>query len=120
MSSIYFLYILKIFHRCDTLLIVGGQSECVKDTEELYKTIQKGSQGKSKTSLIKIEKVGDVLTQKADKVAEAILFFCQVALPFFADGISIFSTGTWYGTNGSWTKNKKQNEDRFVQKHINV
>ena len=33
---------------------------------------------------MKIEKVGDVLTQKADKVAEAILFFCQVALTFFA------------------------------------
>lgn len=63
--------------KCDTLLIVGSQSEGVKDTEELYKTIQKGSQGKSKTSLMKIEKVGDVLTQKADKVAEAILFFCQ-------------------------------------------
>ena len=66
--------------RCDILLVVGSQSTVAKQTKAMFKLLRKGSQNKSNASLIKIDRVGDVLTESPEKVAEAILFFCQVIL----------------------------------------
>ena len=60
--------------RCDILLIVGSQSHIVKQTKAMYKMLK----GQDRASMITIDKVGDVLTESPSKVAEAILFFCQV------------------------------------------
>ena len=60
--------------------MVGSQSTVAKQTKAMFKLLRKGSQNKSNASLIKIDRVGDVLTESPEKVAEAILFFCQVIL----------------------------------------
>ena len=61
-------------------MVVGSQSTVAKQTKAMFKLLRKGSQNKSNASLIKIDRVGDVLTESPEKVAEAILFFCQVIL----------------------------------------
>ena len=58
--------------------MVGSQCTVAKQTKAMFKLLRKGSQDKSNASLIKIDRVGDVLTESPEKVAEAILFFCQV------------------------------------------
>jgi len=57
---------------CDILIVVGSNSSFVRQTEAMYK-----QSNLSKTSLIKLEDVGDVLIESPQKVAEAILFFSQ-------------------------------------------
>ena len=58
---------------CDVLIVVGSNSSFVKQTEDMYR-----QSDVSKTSLLKFESVGDVLLESPQKLAEAILFFCQV------------------------------------------
>jgi len=57
---------------CDVLIVVGSNSSFVKQTEAMHK-----QSDLKKTSLIKLEDVGDVLSESPKKAAEAILFFCQ-------------------------------------------
>ena len=61
---------------CDILLLVGGQSAAAKHTRAMLKLFPTG--GQPRASMVKIERVGDVLTESPEKVSEAILFFCQV------------------------------------------
>ena len=58
--------------------MVGSNSSFVKQTEAMHK-----QSNLEKTSLIKLENVGDVLLESPEKLSEAILFFCQVYKPFF-------------------------------------
>jgi len=58
--------------KCDVLIVVGSNSSFVKQTEAMHKQSNLG-----KTSLIKLENVGDVLLESPEKLSEAILFFCQ-------------------------------------------
>eukprot|EP00092_Neocalanus_flemingeri_P011436 GFUD01012323.1.p1 GENE.GFUD01012323.1~~GFUD01012323.1.p1 ORF type:complete len:411 (+),score=112.80 GFUD01012323.1:117-1349(+) len=57
---------------CDVLIVVGSNSSFVKQTEAMLK-----QSDLKKTSLIKLEDVGDVLIESPKKASEAILFFCQ-------------------------------------------
>jgi len=57
---------------CDVLILVGSNSSFVKQTEAMHR-----QSDMKKTSLIKLENVGDVLIESPEKAAEAILFFCQ-------------------------------------------
>jgi hypothetical protein len=61
------------YFRCDVLIVVGSNSSFVKQTEAMHK-----QSNLEKTSLIKLEKVGDVLLESPEKLSEALLFFCQV------------------------------------------
>jgi len=58
--------------KCDVLIVVGSNSSFVKQTEAMHK-----QSNLEKTSLIKLENVGDVLIESPEKVSEALLFFCQ-------------------------------------------
>ena len=55
------------------LIVIGSNSSFVKQTEAMHK-----QSNLEKTSLIKLENVGDVLIESPEKVSEALLFFCQV------------------------------------------
>ena len=61
------------YPRCDVLILVGSNSSFVKQTEAMHK-----QSNLEKTSLIKLENVGDVLIESPEKVYEALLFFYQV------------------------------------------
>jgi hypothetical protein len=52
---------------------VGSNASFVKQTEAMHKQLNL-----EKTSLIKLENVGDVLLESPEKLSEAIIFFCQV------------------------------------------
>ena len=58
--------------KCDTLLIVGDQSSFLHTTETMYQHADK-----SKTSILRIDDVGDVLAEAPSKVSQSILLFCQ-------------------------------------------
>merc|ERR1712142_404059 len=58
--------------KCDVLIVIGSKSSFVKQTEAMHKQANL-----EKTSLIKLENVGDVMIESPEKVAEAILFFSQ-------------------------------------------
>ena len=55
--------------------MVGGSSECVKQTEALNQVFTQ--RASDKVSFIKINEVGNVLLESPEKVSEAILLFCQ-------------------------------------------
>jgi len=57
---------------CDVLIVVGSKSSFVKQTEEIHRQSNLES-----TSFLKLENVGDVMIESPEKVAEAILYFCQ-------------------------------------------
>ena len=57
---------------------MGSQSSVVKQTEAMFKLLKQADQSRARASLIKVDGVGDVLIESPEKVAEAILFFCQV------------------------------------------
>jgi len=57
---------------CDTLLIVGDQSSFLHTTETMYQHANT-----TKTSILRIDDVGDVLTEAPAKVSQSILLFCQ-------------------------------------------
>jgi len=59
----------------DVLMMTGVNSKCVADTETMYKEITPGL-----CSMIKVEEVSDPLTEAKEKVAEALILFCQVNL----------------------------------------
>jgi len=56
----------------DVLMITGVNSKCVGDTETMQKEITAGL-----CSMIKVEEVVDPLAEAPDKVAEALILFCQ-------------------------------------------
>ena len=58
--------------KCDTLLLVGDKSSFLHTTETMYKHADK-----SKTSILRIDDVGDVLAESPSKVSQSILLFCQ-------------------------------------------
>ena len=58
--------------KCDTLLLVGDKSSFLHTTETMYKHADK-----SKTSILRIDDVGDVLAESPGKVSQSILLFCQ-------------------------------------------
>ena len=58
--------------KCDTLLVVGDQSSFLHTTETMYQHADK-----SKTSILRIDDVGDVLAEAPSKVSQSILLFCQ-------------------------------------------
>jgi len=58
--------------KCDVLIVIGSNSSFVKQTEAMHKQANL-----ERTSLIKLENVGDVMIESPEKVAEAILFFSQ-------------------------------------------
>ncbi len=56
----------------DMLIVVGAQSPYCQNAEHMY-----GGCDKTKTSLIKIDDVGDVLEEAASKFANSLLLFCK-------------------------------------------
>jgi len=56
----------------DVLMIAGANSKCAADTETMHKEITPGL-----CSMIKVEEVSDPLTEAKEKVAEALILFCQ-------------------------------------------
>lgn len=58
--------------KCDTLLIVGDNSSFVHTTETMHQHANK-----AKTSILRIDDVGDVLGEAPEKVAQSMLLFCQ-------------------------------------------
>jgi len=56
----------------DVLMIAGINSKCVDDTETMQKEIAPGL-----CSMIKVEEVADPLAEAPEKVAEALILFCQ-------------------------------------------
>ena len=58
--------------KCDTLLLVGDKSSFLHTTETMYQHADK-----SKTSILRIDDVGDVLAESPSKVSQSILLFCQ-------------------------------------------
>ena len=57
---------------CDALLLVGDQSSFLHTTETMYRAANT-----TKTSILRIDDVGDVLVEAPGKVAQSILLFCQ-------------------------------------------
>ena len=76
LSKLIFFCLLTIenVNRCDVLIVIGSNSSFVKQTEAMHKQANL-----ERTSLIKLENVGDVMIECPEKVSEAILFFLQVA-----------------------------------------
>jgi len=58
--------------KCDTLLIVGDNSSFVHTTETMHQ-----HSNKAKTSILRIDDVGDVLGEAPEKVSQSVLLFCQ-------------------------------------------
>jgi len=58
--------------KIDVLMIAGMKSKCVDNTEKMHQEITPGL-----SSLIKVEDVRDPLLEAPDKVAEALVLFCQ-------------------------------------------
>ena len=57
---------------CDSLLMVGDQSSFLHTTETMYQAADT-----TKTSILRLDDVGDVLVEAPEKVAQSILLFCQ-------------------------------------------
>ena len=57
---------------CDTLLLVGDKSSFLHTTETMYQAADT-----TKTSILRLDDVGDVLVEAPEKVAQSILLFCQ-------------------------------------------
>lgn len=57
---------------CDTLLLVGDKSSFLHTTETMYQAADT-----TKTSILRLDDVGDVLVESPGKVAQSILLFCQ-------------------------------------------
>ena len=57
---------------CDTLLLVGDKSSFIHTTETMYQAADT-----TKTSILRLDDVGDVLVEAPGKVAQSILLFCQ-------------------------------------------
>jgi len=57
---------------CDTLLLVGDKSSFLHTTETMYQHANK-----TKTSILRLDDVGDVLSEAPAKVSQSILLFCQ-------------------------------------------
>jgi len=58
--------------KCDVLLITGMKSKYVGDTEAIHREMKPGL-----CSIIKVEDVSEPLAESMEKVAEAVLLFCQ-------------------------------------------
>merc|ERR1712156_539710 len=58
--------------KCDVLLITGMKSKYVGDTEAIHREMRPGL-----CSIIKVEDVSEPLIEAMEKVAEAVLLFCQ-------------------------------------------
>jgi len=58
--------------KCDVLLITGMKSKYVGDTEAIHREMKPGL-----CSIIKVEDVSEPLVESMEKVAEAVLLFCQ-------------------------------------------
>merc|ERR1719481_665176 len=56
----------------DLLLMTGTNFKQAEDTQKIHEQMVPGS-----CSMLKIENVSNPLTEAADKVAEALLLFCQ-------------------------------------------
>ena len=63
---------LKESLKCDTLLLVGDKSSFLHTTETMYQAADT-----TKTSILRLDDVGDVLVESPGKVAQSILLFCQ-------------------------------------------
>lgn len=59
----------------EVLLLVGTKSTHVKAVENMYQIISKG--GARSASLLKIDDIGDVLTEVPERVAQSLLLFCK-------------------------------------------
>jgi len=58
--------------KCDTMLVLGDKSSFLHTTETMYQHMDK-----TKTSILRIDDVGDVLEEAPGKVAQSLLLFCQ-------------------------------------------
>jgi len=58
--------------KCEVLLITGMKSKYVGDTEAIHREMRPGL-----CSIIKVEEVSEPLIEAMEKVAEAVLLFCQ-------------------------------------------
>jgi len=58
--------------KCDVLLMTGMKSKYVGDTEAIHREMKPGL-----CSIIKVEDVSEPLAESMEKVAEAVLLFCQ-------------------------------------------
>lgn len=58
--------------RCDALLVVGSRSSQVAAAERMHSFMDK-----SRSSLLKIDEVGNVLEEAPGKLAQSILLFCK-------------------------------------------
>ncbi|XP_023333500.1 uncharacterized protein ZK1073.1 [Eurytemora carolleeae] len=58
--------------KCDTLLVVGSKSSFLHTTETMY-----SHSNPTKTSILRIDDVGDVLDEAPEKVSQSILLFSQ-------------------------------------------
>merc|ERR1711973_565231 len=58
--------------KCEVLLITGMKSKYVGDTEAIHREMKPGL-----CSIIKVEEVSEPLIEAMEKVAEAVLLFCQ-------------------------------------------
>ena len=56
----------------ETLLLTGAKSRAVKGSEDMHKQIRTGL-----CSIIKLADVDNVLEEAQEKVADAIILFCQ-------------------------------------------
>ena len=78
----------------DTLLITGGKSRTVKESEEIHKQVSLSSKAidhwerialilfkvrPGACSLIRLDDVEDVLEETPEKLADSLILFCQVA-----------------------------------------
>lgn len=86
----------------ETLLLVGTKSTHVKAVENMYQIINKGG-AKKPSSLIKLEDVGDVLTEVPERVAQSLLLFCKglgvlTSVPIGLDRQRTFSGSSQGGT----------------------
>lgn len=58
--------------RCDALLVVGAKAANAKAAEEMYSQMDK-----TRSSILKVDDVGDVLEEAPIKLAQSILLFCK-------------------------------------------
>jgi len=101
----------------DILLIAGMKSKYVQDTEVIHKEMAPGL-----CSMIKVEDVSEPLTESPDRVAVAVLLFCQGVglLPSAPRRLSRQSFGGSSGDkrNGSSATSEKLYLDPALQHHI--
>jgi pimeloyl-ACP methyl ester carboxylesterase len=86
---------IRDYLKVDSLLIVGGRSSLLKESEKMFKEAKVNA-----ASMLKIEGIGDVLNEAQDKAADAILLFCQ--------GLSLLPT---VERQGSRTVSTSQGEE---------